>query len=179
MIEIPRIRALLQTVLKPSGEELPLGCTDTEIDDFETRTEIHVPEELRIWLRTSNGPEAGQGGLFGIRPQNPFLDIEGILTFCNGWRENKWIPIASDGCGDYYIIPTLNEFGSGYPVLFMDLHDSIDHPAYIVASDIGHFLVFYLEQDLGASDWPFAKDVVTSRDPAIVKFHGVALPWEV
>ncbi|MCG3126416.1 MAG: hypothetical protein CHACPFDD_01251 [Phycisphaerae bacterium] len=95
------------------------------------------------------------------------------------WMQRGWIPIAGDGCGSYYLMPSRNDFGPGYPVIFCDHVDGLTAPTYIVASDLWHFIDFYLREDLGEERWPFDRDFVTQKDPLITAFHGVALPWKV
>src|SRR4051812_31301894 len=119
MIDVQRIRELLKKVPRPPGEPIPYGLTDTDCEQFEERTGIPLPEDLRTWLKITNGPCVGPGGLYGIRPQRQELDIEGILNLVPSWATHKWIPIGADGCGNFYIIPTNAEFGSGFPVLFI------------------------------------------------------------
>ncbi len=50
----------------------------------------------------------------------------------------------------------------------------------IVASSVGHFLTFVLGgEELGAENWPYGEEQVTTADPDIRRFHGVPLPWNV
>jgi cell wall assembly regulator SMI1 len=177
MIDAKEIQNLLAQCQLPPEDTLPDGCSDADLNGFEERTRISMPHDLRAWLKLSNGPCVGPGGLFGVRPNRTGLGIESRLDIFPSWKVRKWIPIAGDGCGNYYIVPTLNDYGKGFPVVFLDTMDSRDSAAYIVSSDIGHFLVSLLEQELGASDWPFNEKVVVERDPRILKFKGVRLPW--
>lgn len=177
MIDIPQIRGLLDEVPQPPEELLPEGVSDQECNDFEKRTGIALPHDVRDWLKIANGPCVGPGGLFGIRPARTHLDIESCFTMFPLWKTKKWIPIAGDGCGNYYLVPTQHEYGGGYPVLFVDTGSSSETPSYIVASDIGHFLVFLLEKELGREGWPFNEKAVIQFDPQITQFNGAALPW--
>jgi cell wall assembly regulator SMI1 len=177
MIDVRRIHQLLAQAPQPPGEALPGGISDSECDAFEQRTGIRLPDEVRQWLKVSNGPCVGPGGLYGIRPQRSHLDIETFLEMFPSWRTRKWIPVAGDGCGNYYVIPTQAEYGSGYPVLFVDTNSTSDTPSFIVASNIGHFLVSLLEKELGREGWPFNESYVTKADPEITRFVGVSLPW--
>ncbi len=177
MIDAPRIQELLCKVPKPPEELLPHGIGDVECDDFEKRTEIDLPEDAREWLKLANGPCVGPGGIYGIRPSRAHLDIESFFLSFPSWKARKWIPIAGDGCGNYYIVPTQHEYGRGFPVLFFDTSSSVDEPSYIVASDIGHFMLALLEKELGKEGWPFNEKAVVQSDPHIVAFKGVDLPW--
>jgi cell wall assembly regulator SMI1 len=177
MIEVSRIRELLNKVPKPPEDLLPQGVSDEDCDDFEKRTGITLPHDMRDWLKMANGPCVGPGGLFGIRPLRKHLDIESLLSLFPLWKTRKWIPIAGDGCGNYYVIPTQYDYGNGYPILFVEASSCADFPSYIVSSDVGHFLVFLLEKELGKQGWPFNERFVTELDPRIVHFKGVELPW--
>jgi hypothetical protein len=150
--------------------------SDTDCDGFTTRTGLALPDDLRDWLKLANGPCVGPGGLYGIRPPRPYLDIESVLARESGWKERGWIPIAGDGCGNFYVVPTQGEFGNGYPVFFVDMSFP-DEPCYIVASDIGHFLLFLLEDELEKQDWPFDETYVVKSDPNIRSYKGIDLPW--
>jgi len=177
MIEARKIHKLLTEVPQPPEESLPAGISDRECDSFEERTGIHLPDDVRQWLEVSNGPCVGPGGLYGIQPQRPHLDMEKFLELFPSWRMRKWIPLAGDGCGNHYVIPTQAEYGSGYPVLFIETNSTSDAPSFIAASDIDHFLVSLLEKELGVEGWPFDEGYVTSTDPGITRFLGVPLPW--
>jgi hypothetical protein len=172
-----RISELLTKVRRPPGETLPRGVSEGDLEEFSDRTGIPLPNDLRKWLMLTNGPCVGPGGLFGIRPIREFLDIETCLGLYPQWKEKQRIPIAGDGCGNYYVMPTQDEYGKGFPVLFFDTIESLDVPAYIVASDLSHFLVFLLEKELGSKGWPFDEKEVAQKDPRITEFVGVPLPW--
>ena len=151
MIDTPAIRRLVQAVPRPAGEQIPNGVTDDQLAGFEQRTGIAIPTDLRDWLRVSNGPCIGPGGFYGINTARDYLGIEFILGLRPEWRVKKWIPIAGDGCGNDYVMPTQQEYGAGYPVVFFDSMASTDVPSYIAASGVGHFLLFLLERELGAA----------------------------
>ena len=178
MIDFLRIRELLHTVPRPPDDPLPIGLGDDECDKFEKSSGITLPKDVRDWLKIANGPCVGPGGFFGIQPSREHLDIDSFLSMFPSWKVRKWIPIAGDGCGNYYVVPTQNEFGNGFPVLFIDISFSTNEPSYIVASDIGHFIVSLLEKELGKDGWPFNKKAVIQSDPKIISFHSVVLPWE-
>ncbi len=183
-VEAEAVKDLLTKVPRPPEEDLPEGVGDADIEAFAERTGITLPRSLAAWLKTSNGPCVGPGGIFGIRPAREDLDIEFRLGLHPRWRERAWIPVAGDGCGNCYVLATAQEFGPGWPILFVDIKESPDRPAYIVASDIWHFLAFLLEDEFlhakGIHDtpWPFDRAEVTRRDPGIESFKGVAMPWD-
>jgi cell wall assembly regulator SMI1 len=177
MFDASRIYDLLQQVPQPPEDSLPSGIANSDLDDFQGRTGIHLPSGMQSWLRLTNGPCVGPGGLYGIHTSRSNLDIEGYLEIFPNWKAKKWIPVAGDGCGNYYVIPTQHEFGDFYPVLFVDTSKSFDSPSYVVASDLEHFLIAILSKELGATEWPFNNEYVTRFDPQITKCHGVDLPW--
>jgi cell wall assembly regulator SMI1 len=204
MIDTPRLLQLIRRLL-PTSAVVPRGVSDSDCDEFEQRTGIALPNDFREWLKVSNGPEVGPSGMFGIGTPTDFLDIESILDIHPGWKSKKWIPVASDACGNYYLVATQQEFGRGYPVFFVEATSGSDSPQYIVASDIGHFVIALLEQELADIDlpferldglsfeeltapgspfkelsehrWPFDENRVMQTDPHIVDFPGLTLPW--
>ncbi|MCI0643222.1 MAG: SMI1/KNR4 family protein [Gemmataceae bacterium] len=205
MFDERRISKLLAKAKKWRTEPLPEGIADEKINAFMKKTGIVVPDDLRKWLKTANGAWVGPGGIFGIRPQDPFLDIESRLEESSICKKKKWIPVAGDGCGNSYIMPTDGDLGAQFPILFVN---SISHEMYVVGSDLCHFLVFLLEADLKESElvpnykkllekgdlpnlmtypvgdpvwskWPFDKQFVVKNDPAILKLPKSLLPWEV
>ena len=100
------------------------------------------------------------------------------------FQESGWLPIDTDGCGSYYIIPLNSDFGPRFAVVFHD-HDYAYNPAYIMASDQEDFIRFLVEDkvtsaasalDGGSYRWPFDKEEVLRRDPAILEFSGDPLP---
>jgi cell wall assembly regulator SMI1 len=177
------VKQLVHRVLKKDRERptLPPPVAEEEIDAFEARTGLMVPEELREWLRFSNGPRLGAGGIFGIGTPDDFDDIEARSP--PGWLDKRWIPIASDGCGSYFVLATRPEDGPGHPVYFLDHECQVDenqwNATYVCASDLWHFLRFYLREDLGDESWPFDRGKVLADDPALAHFIGVPRPWEV
>jgi cell wall assembly regulator SMI1 len=177
MIDATRIQELLSKVPRPPEDAVPLGVTNEQCDDFEARTRLTLPNDVRNWLTLSNVPCVGPGGLYGIRPSRTSLDMESFFSIFPLWKTRKWIPVAGDGCGNHYVIATQQEYGPGYPVLFVDTSSSIEGPSYIVSSDLGRFLESLFEKELGADDWPFNKKAVVVSDPHILSFKGVRFPW--
>ncbi len=178
MIDKVRIKELLEKAPKFRDNPLPEGATEAEIHAFEQRVQTRVPDDLREFLKITNGAWVDPG-VFGLRPFDPFLDIESTLAFFPSWLQKGWIPIGADGCGNLYVVATKQEFGPGDPVFFSDHEYNRDFARYIVASDVGHFLEFFLEAELGEERWPFDKEYVVQKDPNIVTFRKDLLPWEV
>jgi hypothetical protein len=95
------------------------------------------------------------------------------------WGARKWLPVAGDGCGNYYLLASANDFGAGFPVVFVEPTVDVSSPAYVAASGLWNFLDFMLSKELAKSGWPFGMAEVVARDPGILRVTGVPLPWEV
>lgn len=173
--DISRIKDLLLRVPSAPNQRLPPGLTDDVIAGFVERVGVQIPPEQVELLKVSNGPCVGPGGIFGVRPVLQFLDIEGLYETYPAWQDAGWVPVAGDGCGNYYIaIPT----GENWPVAFIDTMDDPLRPAFIVASGVLKFVIALLEKELGDTGWPFAEAQVTASDPAILAYDNVfTMPW--
>ena len=53
-----------------------------------------------------------------------------------------------------------------------------DQIAYVVASNLFDFLIFYLESSLGKTGWPFDPEFVVGANPDILNFRCLQLPWD-
>jgi hypothetical protein len=165
----------------PPGEPLPPGVTDADIESFAQRTGLLVPPELQEWLRFTNGPCIGPGGVYGIRPLREHLDMERALEFLPEFRANRWLPLATDGCGDYYVLALGRQKHSPRPVFFVDPYQEGGYgvPTYAVASELWPFLRFLFRRELGERGWPFDPAVVLAADSALAGVTGAPLPWQV
>lgn len=138
-----------------------------------------MPDDLRKWLELTNAPLVGLDGFFGIRPASGRqYDMETYYDMFPHWKRSGYVPLASDGCGSYFVMPTRREFGDGYPVMFMDHADGLTAPSHIVASSLERFVEFSVRRASGEEGWPFDRQYVVVRDPDILKFEGLPLPWD-
>lgn len=144
---------------------------------FRERVGIDVPPELAEWLRIANGAPVGPGGLFGIGTLRRSLDIETYLNEYPEWLAQKWLPVAGDGSGNYYVLASVSG-AVPHPVLYIDTHDDPAKTAYVVASDVWHFLRFLLRAESGENGWPFSRTKVLNDDPALALVEGVPYPWD-
>lgn len=175
-----RVKELARKVPSdPSDPGLPEGLSDSDIKDFEHRNEIVVPTSLHEWLKFTNGPSIGAGGVRGIRTRYPEYDIEHYYKRHPLWLRRGWIPIAGDGCGNHYVVATRDEDGPGNPVFFIDCHMDKSQPAYVVASDIWHFFKSYLSREVMEIGWPFDPAYVLREDPSLAEYSKVPKPWEL
>jgi hypothetical protein len=176
--EVIQLAAQIPT---PTGEPLPPGLSDAEIDGFTQRTGLLIPPELREWLHFTNGPCIGPGGVYGIRPRREHLDMEGVYEFLPEFKQNHWLPLGTDGCGNYYVLALASEPSELRPVYFIDASQDNGYkaPTYAVASESWHFLRFLFRSELGDHAWPFDSKTVLANDPELSRVKGAPMPWDV
>jgi hypothetical protein len=177
MDQFDDILALLKAVPQPP-EGIPPGIQLGEIRAFEEELGFAFPPPFRKWLEITNGPCVGPGGLCGIRTLRDIQDIAKVFESHPQWKNRRWVPVAGDGCGDFYLMATTEEFGAGYPVFFVDIHENENVPTYVAASGLWPFLRFFLGRELASTGWPFRKEFVLARDPAIIACQGLPFPWQ-
>ena len=154
----------------------------SEIKAYAKEHNLIMPLELYQWLQTCNGISAKFGVLYGINPISPYLDMVSLLNEFPSWRAKGWIPLGSDGCGDYYVLSSEVVSGGTTPVLFIDQSD-YDNADYVVASSLWKFLRFLFIDEIvakknGQGYWPFEKKKVIAEDPDILLCKEAPLPWE-
>ena len=181
---------LLLTRLPYPYKRSPIGSlTEADLQAFTERTQIELPAEICAWFKITNGLRVGTQRLFGIRKMRGDIDdVESILKIFPSWKERGWLPIGTDGSGNYYVIPLRGDYGPGFPVFFVEIIQDENAPLYIAASDLEHFIRSFIEDEVEFAEWPpdkplelvwpFDKEQVLRKDPAILNFTGVALPWE-
>lgn len=127
-----------QAVRDPSAPP-QRGATAAELRDLESRLGRPLPRSLVAWLLVLNGDTIGEGGVFGARPDAPALDIGRVLDrYREEWDPPAWLPVASDGCGNYYLL--LADEGVGFV-------DTMADPAVVsrvVEDSLVSFLLWYL-----------------------------------
>jgi len=175
---VSEVVKLLHQVPLPPGERIPTGVAEPELTAFTVRTGVKLPSSLRTWLTITNGPSIGAWGLFGIDPRQEYLNVEHHYQRYPSWMQKKWIPVAGDGHAHYYVLITWEEYGPGFPVVYVDANISVDTPTYVVASDLWYFLRALLEKERSSTRWPFDKEELLAFDPEIARFEGVAMPWK-
>ena len=169
---------LLNQMVLPPNESLPDGASEEMIIDFESRNKICVPPVFRSLLLFCNGPCVGPGGFAGISITRESQDIDHLFDLYPSWLAKGWIPIAGDGCGNYYLVATNGEFGVGEPVFFVDVIDDEEIPSFIVSSNPWSFLKFIFKKELGQSKWPFDRIEFEKNDPEVFLFRAIAFPWD-
>jgi hypothetical protein len=96
---------------------------------------------LRIWLSVCRGARIGPGGVFGPRPDDPGIDVASRRDPFPDWGQLGWLPVAGDGCGNYYV---LSDDGTVGFVDTMQDPGKIDRQA---ASDLLSFMIGLLAHD--------------------------------
>ncbi|MBG0569254.1 SMI1/KNR4 family protein [Actinoplanes aureus] len=129
---------LLPEAERPPGEPFPGGADDQEIADLERRLGIPLPEALVDWLRVCKGEGICAGGVFGARTDDEFLDMATYLAMFPQWQESGWLPVAGDGCGNYYVLVTSGEFTG--QVGFIDTITDPDSIAHVAGQSLWMFL---------------------------------------
>jgi hypothetical protein len=170
-----KVLELLEGIALPPGEHRKTCASIDSIQDFGRRTGLVLPHELQDWLQVMNGSRIGPGGILGIRNDDPYCDIETILTGYPEWQKAGWIPIAGDGCGNYYVIVT---DGKLTPIVFIDTVADYLKPAYVAASGLWVFVWFLLKSELGETGWPFCREFVMQHDPEIECCTFAPMPWD-
>jgi cell wall assembly regulator SMI1 len=173
--DISEIKRLLCEVPKPPGYTLPEGASLAEIQLFEERLGAKLPLQMRELYTISNGPLVGPGGLFGIKPERQSLDVEKRLELVPWFKTKGWLPIAGDGCGNYYAC-LLRNAAKGL-VFFYDSSSGVKEPTFWVASSVRRFLTLLLREELEPHGWPFNKTYMSEHDPDLLGLDAKPLPW--
>jgi len=176
---------LLAQVAAAVKEDVVLPpVTADELGRFVADTGMDLPEEVAQWLSLCNGAAVGPGGLLGIYTEWTDLDLTRAMERHPAWREKGWLPVGSDGCGNYYLLQTAAGEMEKSPVFFVDHEVDLYAPAYAVASGLWEFVLFVLLYELRPDRgqrffWPFSLAEVLAIDPELERCAGyIPLPWE-
>ena len=170
------IQRLCSPVPWPPGGPRAGPATDDQIATAEVRVGRRFPSQFREFLKYLNGPCIGPGGILGVEAAREGLDLCRILSDYPEWNRRGWLPVAGDGCGNYYVL-VLSEEGES-PVAFIDTASSPETLAYVVASDFWHFVTFLLQAELRKTPWPFSRADVLRDDPSLAECQVAPLPWD-
>ena len=174
MTELEDVIAILPKLERPPGERIPDGLAQIEIDSIECRIGFQLPSLFRKWLMTTNGPCVGPGGIVGAKTPRELQNLESIYDLHPNWKINRWVPVAGDGCGNYYLLLANQRDVS--PVVFVDVMKDSNKPTFIVGSNLWKFFLFLFLSELGESRWPFDREEVLKIDPQIASTPFL-LPW--
>lgn len=103
MASIERDRSLIYGAVRAPEEEID-GASQEQLTALRTRLRRDLPTQLTDLLAVCNGARIGPGGLFGQRPEEPYLDLPSVLALFPAWTAHGWIPVGGDGCGNYDVL---------------------------------------------------------------------------
>jgi hypothetical protein len=135
------LRTLVAGAVRPPGMGPPGGASPEQLAALAGWLGQRLPAALAAWLSVCNGAVIGPGGVFGQRPDFRSHDIVSVLEAYPAWQQQGWIPVAGDGCGNYYILTA-----SG-TVAFIDTMLDPDTLASQSAPDLGSFMTALLAAD--------------------------------
>lgn len=141
------------------------GASEAEIRELESRIGVRIPDSLWQWLRVCRGSAGGEGGIYGVGNRRRDLDIESLLELFPDWRALGWIPIAGDGCGNYYVLMTERP---GAPVGFIETIESEVDVLYVTATSLHTFLREMLTDEIESTGWPFDREYIARVDPELL-----------
>lgn len=130
---------LVNGAVRPPDADAPRGATTADLDELADRLGRPVPKELSAWLEICRGERIGPGGMYGARPDDPFVDVAERTPLA--WAANGWVAVAGDGCGGTYVLTDDGSIG------FVDPMRSIDELDAVVAPDLWSFVIGTLERD--------------------------------
>jgi hypothetical protein len=167
------VRRLATIVPREPGTSLPPGVSDSQIEGFALVQGVSIPPEVREWLRFTDGPRIGPGGVYGLR------DFEETYKFLPEFKDKRWLPLGTDGCGDYYVLALDSADEPLRPVYFIDPYQDGEYgvPTYAVASEFWRFLWFLFQGESGERRWPFDEEFVLAKDPALKNVKSAPMPW--
>jgi hypothetical protein len=139
--ELAELRRLVAGAVRAPEDEAPSGASELEIDALESRLGRDLPLVLRLWLSVCRGAAIGPGGVFGHRPDRDFLDMPHVQALFPQWRELEWLPVASDGCGNYYVLTHDGSVG------FVDTMKDPGQLDRLASSDLLSFMTGLLRAD--------------------------------
>ena len=98
------LRLLVAGAVRAPADDEPEGASAADLAVLSDRLGCTLPLALRNWLSVCRGAAVGPGGVFGERPDRPSLDMAVIRDLFPDWRLLGWLPVAGDGCGNYYVL---------------------------------------------------------------------------
>ncbi|MEO7716056.1 MAG: SMI1/KNR4 family protein [Capsulimonas sp.] len=139
---------LVRIVPRAPEQPLPSGADEREIERLEDLLTYPLPQQLREWLFVYNARNIGPGGIFGVAPAEKGRLIEEYFRLFPTWLSKAWIPVAGDGCGNYYILDASDQTNFTTPIYFIDHEYGYDEPSSIVGSRLFDFLWTLLQSEL-------------------------------
>jgi hypothetical protein len=131
------------SIVSPGG--VPPGTSEIDIQTFERLHGLQLPPTLREWFSLVNGAFCGT---------QSFLGLNDYRVGSKNFRARSWLPVADDGCGDYFLIDLARPDQGDYPVFFWDHETDRDVgngaliKGYAVASNVWIFSLLFLKHEL-------------------------------
>ncbi|MCC5875111.1 MAG: SMI1/KNR4 family protein [Candidatus Sumerlaeia bacterium] len=170
------IRDFLASLQPSTGQEPSSHLTESDLRSVEQSLGLMIPREIKDWLMVINGSFVGSQVFLGIGTSNSFLDLVPVLQDYPEWKSRAWIPVASDGCGNYYVASGINSL---CPVVFVDTAFDFSKPAYVVSTALRRFLYEFIKSEFFDTEWPFDRKYILLHDPGLIDATGLGpLPWE-
>jgi cell wall assembly regulator SMI1 len=170
-----------------SWAKLNPGASEDAIRAAQDKLKVVFPPSFTRFLRLWNGGEFGSDALYGIPPITPHhLDITWYREEILDARDcpKSWIPIANDGCGNYFVIATeIPTVGAECAIGFVDYSVSPTNITNYIATNYWAFLEFFIRLMAGDKDvihgapieppglrpWPWDEDWLAQNDPYLSK----------
>lgn len=172
---------LIESAHPPLTQQALLACQE--------RLGFLFPSELVEWLHHCNGAAlAVDPPIFHGVPATParYRGIEGHIDYgvANTWRESRWLPIADDQCGDYYLLIPSKVLNRSIVVFWDQACDGENAFDSVAASSLWHFLAGVLDPDHAGHDagdgpgWPFDPERTLEFDPDLHALTDLPMPWD-
>lgn len=165
---------VLRSAFPNNFEKRIRGASDSEICTLEERLGFALPEALDAWLRVCRGVSFDFLACLYGTDERDHLAIWQHMP--EDWPNPHWIPIAGDGCGNYYcLLPPTSDAPRGAVGFVEGIGpESID---YVVASGLYEFLYSYIVAGDASTDWIDDKELLAQRDPALFKITTWPFIW--
>lgn len=166
----------------------PAGVTEEDLTAFTSRTGIELPDDVKQWLRITNGCP----GFYGIGSAQKGFNMERLWEVCPDLQRPGWIPVGMDDFGNFYV-RVVPESGGRGGVFYVEAIGTRELE-YAAASDTLHFAIFSLEERLHVTPefssveeayksgkmygWPRDKSFVLSKDPELAHVEGGPFFWK-
>ena len=110
------LRRLVAGAVRAPEDDPPEGASAADLAVLSDRLGRSLPPVLKSWLSICRGAAIGPGGVYGPRPDRPSLDMVGVRDLFPEWQSLGWLPVAGDGCGNYYVLAEDGTIGFVEPI---------------------------------------------------------------
>lgn len=160
MTTLEHVHSLIHGAVRAPDEEIR-GASGIELAALRTRLGRDLPAQLAELLTICNGARIGPGGLFGHRPDDPYVDLPSYIDLFPQWAERGWLPVAGDGCGNYYVLLADDSVGFIDPMTVPNALDERTH------ADLFEFVEAILASDQADHFGPITSVAPKCHHPAV------------